>query len=134
MVTKVITVRITDSLSLVDQTFRMHKIRHLPVINQENQLVGIVTLSDLLPYILPRITEEGYVSHHDVADEIGLEKIMTQNPITLNATDSLIKAVAIMAEQKFGCIPIVERSNHLVGIITQIDVLKFLHRTLALDS
>jgi CBS-domain-containing membrane protein len=134
MVTKVVSMRLHDTLRLVDETLRMHRIRHLPVIDERNKLIGIVTHGDILPYLSPRITDGEYIFDHEQLNTFSLERVMTKNVATLHSTDPIIKAIGIMVSKKCGCVPIVDEQHQLVGIVTQIDLLQFLHRTLSLGQ
>ena len=128
MVTRVFTAYMEDPLSAVEAKFRLHGVRHLPVVDGKNRVVGIFTLRDLSRWLSPRKTEEGYRFDPDQLDRVILKYVMTKDPLVLGPEDALIDAVEIMARDKFGCIPIVDARHVLVGIVTQIDVLKFFAR------
>lgn len=125
MVTQVFTAHVEDSLSAVEAKFRHHGVRHLPVVDEKNRVVGIFTLRDLGNCLSPRKTEEGYHFDPEQLDRFILKYVMTKDPLVLSPNDTLLHAVDIMIRDKFGCIPVVEAENVLVGIVTQIDVLKF---------
>ena len=58
-----------------------------------------------------------------------ISEIMTTEPITVSPEDDLEEAVELLIEEKFGGIPVVDRSAGLVGIVTYVDVLRcFLNR------
>ena len=131
MVVRVITVGVEDRLSRVEERMRVNGIRHVPVIDEKGRVAGIFTQRDLFRAISPRPTEEGtYVFDRDQLDTYRLRHFMTANPLTLRPEDSVARAVELMGELKYGCIPIVDGGKKLVGIVTQIDILKFLARKL----
>ena len=130
MVTKVFTAHVEDPLSAVEAKFRLHGVRHLPVVDDKNRVVGIFTLRDLTRCLSPRKTEEGYCFDAEQLDRFILKHVMTKDPLVLNPDDKLIQAVDIMARDKFGCIPVADQGRVLRGIVTQIDVLKFFARWL----
>ena len=125
MVTQVYTAHREDLLSAVEAKFRQHGVRHLPVVDHENRVVGIFTLRDLSRCLAPRKTEDGYRFDPEQLDRFILKHVMTKDPLVLRPQDTLMHAVEIMARDKFGCIPIVGEGCVLVGIVTQIDILKF---------
>jgi CBS domain-containing membrane protein len=125
MVTRVFTAHMGDPLSAVEAKFRLHGVRHLPVVDDGNHVVGMFTLRDLSRCSCPRKTEEGYRFDPEQLDRFILKYVMTQDPLVLGPEDTLMHAVEIMARDKFGCIPIADSDRLLVGIVTQIDVLKF---------
>jgi CBS-domain-containing membrane protein len=130
MVTKVIKMGEEDHLSKVEEKIRQYHIRHLPIVDREERLVGIVTLRDLFQCAPPHRTEEGLTFDREHLDEFILKYIMTPNPVTLGPENTIQDAVEIMAREKYGCIPIVAGDRKLLGIVTQIDILKFLSRWL----
>ena len=130
MVSRVFTAHVGDPLSAVEAKFRLHGVRHLPVVDDGNHVVGIFTLRDLSRCLSPRKTEEGYRFDPEQLDRFILKHVMTPNPLVLSPEDTLMHAVDIMARDKFGCIPIANEGLVLQGIVTQIDVLKFFARWL----
>ena len=130
MVTRVFTAHIEDSLIAVEAKFRIHGIRHLPVVDDGNRVVGIFTLRDLCRCLSPRKTEDGYRFDPEQLDRFILKHVMTKNPLVLGPEDTLRHVVEVMARDKFGCIPIADARGVLAGIVTQIDVLRFFARWL----
>ena len=131
MVTRVITAHRDDLLSVVEAKFRKHGIRHVPVVDDKKRVVGMFTQRDLLRCSPPRKTEDGYVFDKEQLDRFILKYVMAQEPVFLGPEDRLSHVVDIMARDKFGCVPIASPDRVLVGIVTQIDVLKYLSRWFA---
>ena len=125
MTPKVITVNEHDRFSLVEEKMRSFHIRHLPVVDDDGKLVGILTQRDLYRAQSPRRLEDGtwYYDQNSLDSNI-LNVVMTKKPYSLNPEDSVAKAILVMAERKYGCIPIVQKDGVLCGIITQHDILK----------
>ena len=130
MIPRVFTAHMEDSLSAVEAKFRLHGVRHLPVVDDGNRVVGIFTLRDLNRCLTPRKTETGYRFDPEQLDRFILKYVMTKDPLVLGSEDTLLHAAEIMARDKFGCIPITDAKRVLVGIVTQIDVLKLFVRWL----
>ena len=87
-----------------------HKIGGIPVIDKNNRLIGIITNRDL------RFCKDkgGLVSDHMTAENI----------ITAPEGTTLQQAEAILDEYKIEKLPVVDKSNTLVGLITYKDILK----------
>ena len=130
MVTKVFAAHLEEPLSEVEAKFRHHGIRHLPVVDDQKRVVGMFTLRDLLRCALPRKTEDGDVYDKEQLNRFILKHVMSKDPVVLGTEDTLGHVVDIMVRDKFGCVPIVSSGGILLGIVTQIDVLKCLARSL----
>lgn len=131
MVTQVIKVNLHDTVALVEEKMRVNRIRHIPVLDDQQLLVGIVTYRDLLSFAHPKRTEEGWVFDRSEMNQFILRHIMTKEPLTLKPSDTVARAVEIMANEKYGCIPVVDAGKKLCGIVTQIDILKWLGKKIS---
>jgi acetoin utilization protein AcuB len=102
-------------------------VRHLPVVDKENHLIGIVTDRDIreaapsdatllsvqeLNYLLGKLKVSAFMTPK--------EKLITINPNTL-----IEEAVKLMRDHKIGCLPVVEEGK-LYGIFTETDALDHL--------
>jgi len=125
MVSNLITLNVEDNFSRVEELLRIYNIRHLPIIDKDGILVGIITQRDLYRICPPRKTLEGDLVYDKIRlDGFILENVMTKDVLTLSPNDTLDKAINIMVITKYGCLPIVDENKKLLGIVTQIDVLK----------
>lgn len=125
MIDKLITVRVDEPFSHVEQKLREHGIRHLPVVDKDFKLVGIVTQRDLFRTCPPRKDDEGKLIYDkEILDGFILEYVMTKNPIALTPSHTAADALLLMVDKKYGCIPVVDKYQTLCGIITQIDMLR----------
>ncbi|MDD3375079.1 MAG: CBS domain-containing protein [Candidatus Omnitrophica bacterium] len=126
MVTNVITIGIDEPFSHVWDVLKPSKIRHLPVVDTQGKLKGIITLRDLYRIVSPRkeVEEEGLFYLKEDLEKFILSNVMTENVLTLSADQTLGQALDLMVKKKFGCIPIVDEEGVLIGILTQIDVLR----------
>ena len=105
-----------------------HKIRHIPVVS-DGSVVGILTDRDLKrasPSLLSGISQERY---DELLDTTRVGQVMTRNPQTVTPATPLKDSVKILIEGKFGALPVIEK-NLLVGIITEIDLLRAFHELL----
>lgn len=124
MTGRVYTVEPDDPLSLVWEVMRERGVRHVPVLDAEGDLVGLVTHRDLLRASLveqndlPRVIEGALLERTRVAD------VMIQNVETVSPEDELSDAARLMLEQKFGCLPVVE-GRRPVGIQTESDFVRW---------
>ena len=109
----------------VAELFLAKRIRHLPVLDKEKKLVGIISQRDLNQVAAPRRTLEGeYIYDTDILDRFILQRIMVKEVAALKADDTLSKALELLIDRKIGCIPIIDHDNRVIGILSYIDVLQ----------
>ena len=117
----------SDKLSDIAELLRVHKIRHVPVVDAQNKLLGLISEDNILRHLTPKRVEDGYEFDKGELDELILEHVMTRDPVTVHPDDPITRAIDIMAREKYGAIPVVDKENTLVGIVSQIDFLKLLN-------
>ncbi len=124
MSTDLITVRDTDQLVIIEEKFKNHPIHHLPVVDQDYTLVGIISKEDMLQ--IARLIEQdasGATYIAKVYDSWTAARIMTPQPLTLDPDDTIGLVADIFLQNKFHAIPVIE-DFRLVGIVTSHDLLK----------
>ncbi|MBI3307372.1 MAG: CBS domain-containing protein [Candidatus Omnitrophica bacterium] len=131
MTSPAITVQIDEPFSHVEEKLRVKGIRHLPVVDDNHVVVGLITQRDLYRTLSPHRNEDGD-SVYDAAalDAFILKRIMTSNPATLTPDNMVAEAVNLMAAGRYGCIPIVDVNKKIVGIVTETNILKYLAKLL----
>ncbi len=108
---------------------RQGDVRHLPVVDNDGTLRGILSNRDfrrLLDFMDP----EGRIPH---VRDIAVSEIMTKVPqvITAHPDTPVVNIAQLMVTRKVGGMPIVDAQRRVVGILTQKDVLRELVRQLA---
>ncbi|MFJ5715909.1 acetoin utilization AcuB family protein [Neobacillus sp. NPDC093127] len=119
MNTDVVTLQPTNSIADAIQAMETNNIRHIPIVNDENNLVGLVTISRL------KEATPSTFRTNDNPDDLKkpLEVIMERNVITGHPLDFVEEIAAVFYEQKISAIPII-KDKKLVGIITETDLLR----------
>ena len=105
------------------QLMKEHGIRRVPVVKM-GRLVGIVTDRDIKEAAPSKTTSLDVHELYYLLSEIKVKDIMTPDPITLNETDSVEKAAVIMLRNKISGLPVVNDQNHVLGMVTQSDLLR----------
>ncbi len=114
MVRDVITVNPTDTLQKVKELLINNRIHHVPVVEPNQKLVGIITTYDLFKLA---------VDHKDYpTTKVG--NVMTKILATLEPIDKIGTAAEVFMEHLFHALPVVE-NDKLVGIVTSFDVLRY---------
>lgn len=121
MKTEIVTVTPTVSIADTMRLMESKKIRHIPVTDANQQLVGIVTLSDIRD-AAPSIFR---ANEHLEDLQKPIESIMKKDVITGHPLDFVEEIAALFYEHKIGCLPITNNQK-LVGIVTETDILRTL--------
>ncbi|MBZ5498721.1 MAG: CBS domain-containing protein [Acidobacteriia bacterium] len=103
-----------------------HRIRHLPVLNSQERLAGLVTDRDLRFYISHRLgtimennSDRETLHHH-------LNVIMVRRVITGRPEMTVPEAARLMLDNHVGCLPVVDAEHHVLGIVTASDFLRLI--------
>ena len=97
-----------DKLSVADALMRTQRIRHLPVVDEQGRVVGIVSQRDLFFSALVQALGFGSASHDRMLSTILVKEVITDNVVT-STTDALVTAAArVMVERKIGCLLVIE--------------------------
>lgn len=118
---EVITVAPNETIANACALMNERRIRRIPVIDEENKLLGIISKEDLKKALPSAVDASISETSRALANQVTVDTFMTSTPITVNPTDTLEKVAAIMRKHKIGGIPVVEE-NILVGIITESDI------------
>lgn len=111
MTTNVVTINKEASIQEALALMKRDSIRHLPVVNASQKLIGWATDADLRGVLIASMLEE-----------LTLEDVMVRKPFIATPDMPLEEAAKLILEKKIGGLPVVEQGK-LVGIITVIDIL-----------
>lgn len=139
MKTDVIVAKKDNSVKETLETLVQHKIGGVPIVDNENKLVGIVSDGDLLRFVNPN--EESvydfftFVFYNPKEELLDSLKRRTHEPLshvikhhqkvmTLHPHEDMEKALAILAKYHYKRIPVVDNEGKVVGIISRGDILR----------
>jgi acetoin utilization protein AcuB len=97
-----------------------NKIRRLPVMDN-SKLIGIVTLENLRRINPISVAGLDILHINEMLAKLPVRQLMTENPITISPTASLIEAARMMLKHKISALPVLD-GGELVGIITESDI------------
>ena len=124
MTTDVVSVGPDTSLLKVGKLMKDHHIRRIPVVDDNGQVVGIISDRDVRDASPSKATTLDMYEMHYLLAELKAKNIMTAKPITVKPTDTVEQAALIMLDNKVGGLPVVDDAGKLVGIISDHDVFK----------
>jgi len=111
MSTALICVRDSDSIGVADAQMKLGAIRHVPVVDAKQNLVGILSAGDVLLALA-----RGRKS-------VRVGETMTRNPVTVTPDTPVHEAIELLLEHRFGSLPVLGTDGHLMGIVTDTDFL-----------
>jgi len=125
MVEKPFKIDVEEPLSRAWKLFYTHGIRHLPVVDKDNALKGIITLRDLYRISSPKKNLQGETFYNkEDLDRYILKHVMTKKVFTLPPEAPIGRVIDIMVKRKYGCVPVIDSGQKLLGIVTHIDILR----------
>lgn len=117
MTTDLITVTPTATLADARALMQEHRIHHIPVVSEDNSLIGLVTLTNVLAATDSILRNTDSRIH---ASEVCLKDIMVTEVATVDEQASLRQAALFLEKHRIGCLPVVSEGK-LRGIITDTD-------------
>src|SRR5262249_19752153 len=107
------TLHATHSVRAAIRIFTNKPFEHLPVVSGQ-RLIGVLSSRDV----------HAFVAKRPGALDIELAAMMTQNPIVVFPDTQLLDAARLLVERQIHCLPVVEQTRVLIGIVTPTDVLQ----------
>ncbi|MEG1610424.1 MAG: CBS domain-containing protein [Bilophila sp.] len=124
MTTKVFTLQRTDTLRDVRTLMQLARVRHIPVTTDGGIFVGLLTHRDLLGYAVSHLAEIEQEEQAEIESSIIVEDIMRMDVLTTAPDILLREAAEVLYRNKYGCLPVLDDTRKLVGIITEADFLR----------
>jgi CBS domain-containing protein len=141
----VVSVHPGDDVESLLRLMREHELPGVPVVNESDRVVGIVTEADLvikeedadlrLPHHIDLFGGVLFlepIKHYEDrlrrAFAASVSDMMTRAPVTIGPDDSIRKAAHVIAERRHNRLPVVDPDGKLLGVVTRLDVLEALTR------
>lgn len=124
MHTSIITLHRSDKLSVAEDIMTMGRIRHIPVVDGHNRVVGLVTQRDLYKAAISTVLGFDRDKEHEWLGKVTVEDVMTTEVVTVAAEAGVIETVDKLLAMKVGCLPVIDADGKLIGMITETDCLR----------
>ncbi len=142
MNTPVISVNDESSLQDVIELLSKHNFSGVPVVNDKNIVVGVLSDTDIVRYshqisIVPFADLSGWISPYaEISDLASLRKniellsktkvaqVMTKKLFTATADTEITEVAKIMSRRRINRVPIVDEDGKLLGIVTRADIVR----------
>jgi CBS domain-containing protein len=126
MSTQLVILNTADSLEKAEHLFKKHKIRHIPVIEGQRKIVGMLSLTDLLRI---SFADGAYEDEDDIESVVyemfTLTQVMAKKIKSVSPQTSIKEVAELLAAREFHAVPVVDNGD-LVGIVTTTDLIKYL--------
>jgi acetoin utilization protein AcuB len=111
----------TASVAEAWELFCTRRFRHVPVLNRSGKIVGILSDRDVL-----REAENCFLSPPDksASSALQVQHVMTSQVLTAHPDTSIRDIARVFFEERIGAVPIVDRGETLVGIVTRSNILR----------
>ncbi|MGH1437266.1 MAG: CBS domain-containing protein [Lewinella sp.] len=137
MTTNVITVHLTTTMDVVSDIFEKKNIHHLPVVEKDGTVVGMISKSDYYQLqdsftLFKRAAAERI--NQAVFRSLLASEVMSKQVAVLNPDDSVLMAAGYFRENLFHAIPIVDEHHRILGIVTTYDLLNYAFQDAAIAN
>ena len=125
MTKNVITLNTTDDLEKAENLFKLHNIRHIPVVSGE-AIIGMLSYMDLLRISFADATDDQDSDVDTVVyNMFTIEQVMAKNLISVSSSTTIKEVAELLSKKEFHALPVVD-NNVLVGIVTTTDLINYL--------
>ncbi|MGF1725103.1 CBS domain-containing protein [Photobacterium nomapromontoriensis] len=109
----------SNTLADAKRMMEKHHIRHIPITNKDNTLIGIISQRDILSAQAPSM-DQRFQTQFIASLDTPIEQSMHRNLRSVTPNAGLKEAAMYMQRHHIGCLPIIDQDK-LVGIITDSD-------------
>ena len=120
-------ISIPPTMGIREAFFKMKEnaIRHLPIIDENNTLIGIISDRELRrPNWVDEAKDISHVYYLD--NSMLVSDVMITNVHIIHTYDTLNKAVSLLLDNQIGAAPVLDKTGTLVGMLSAIDLLRAL--------
>ena len=124
MTHEVVSVLPDTSLLKCKSLLRDMNISHLPVVDKQGHVVGLLCSDDIKEFSPQHTTGLEVLELLDILAETPAKQIMVVAPHTIHIDETVENAAILMDEKRVNCLPVVDSNDKLVGIVTESDIFK----------
>jgi CBS domain-containing protein len=120
---EVVTVSASEKLDLTQDIMNLGRVRHLPVLDERQRVVGILSHRDLLAAAMTKVLDFDASARRTFLRSIEIGEVMAKDVVTVSPDAPLGEVARLFVERKIGCVPVVSASGLLLGLVTESDLL-----------
>ena len=134
MSSPVLTIRPDAGIGLAHSMMKDLKVRRLAVVNERDQLVGILTIGDVREASPSDATSLSIWELNYLWAQLTVAKIMSRDVIAIESNETMFEAAKLMLEHKISGLPVVDETGNLIGMITESDIFRMVVRMGAAET
>lgn len=124
MTKELFTLNEDDNLKMARSLMDLQRIRHIPIVNERREFIGLITHRDILRATISQLADIDPATQGEIDAGIPVGEIMQTGIKTITSETLLKDAAYLLLNHKYGCLPVVNDQNGLEGILTEADFLK----------
>ncbi|WP_437599164.1 CBS domain-containing protein [Sorangium sp. So ce590] len=123
------TVRVDDPIAEAVDVLQTTDFRHLPVLDEQGELVGMLSDRDLRGLQLPysanaAVVDAGQQKTGVPVSTMPVSTIMSGNVVSVGPDADMTELMELMLEHKIGALPVVDAEGALLGIVSYVDIFR----------
>jgi CBS domain-containing membrane protein len=124
MTSNAVAVGLDEPVTTIRELMSERNIRHVPVLDDDKAVVGLVSERDLLRRTFGPDADLPLSLQRDVMTAVKARDVMTWEVDTVAPDEDLASAAQAMLDNKYGCLPVVDEDMSLIGILTEADFVR----------
>ncbi|HRC54664.1 MAG TPA: CBS domain-containing protein [Kofleriaceae bacterium] len=124
MSTSVVSLFAEQTLPLAEDIMKYKHVRHLPVIDDDRRLLGLVSHRDLMRAHISSLSGLSSELMRARLQDVTVREIMTKDVWAVTPETLAVVAGRTLLDHRFGCLPVVDAEHRLIGIVTERDFLR----------
>ncbi|MDP4529639.1 CBS domain-containing protein [Alkalimonas delamerensis] len=117
-------VRREQSLKDAHDLMRSKNIRHIPVLDQQDKLVGVLTQKKMIATVMGLLAKYGTSAMERKEKQQLIGELMDTDFATVQPDQPLQQVISYFLKNKHGCLPVVDSEDNLLGILTSSDFVR----------
>lgn len=117
-------VRREQSLKDAHDLMRNKNIRHIPVLDEQDKLVGVLTQKKMIATVMGLLAKYGTSALERKEKQQIIGELMDTDFATVQPEQALAEVISYFLKNKHGCLPVVDADEQLLGILTSSDFVR----------
>lgn len=133
MTTNPLSVHRDQTLKDAHDLMRQKNIRHIPVLDAEDRLVGVLTQKKMIATVMGLLAKYGTTALERKEQQQIIAELMDTDFVSVQPEQTLTEVISYFLKNKHGCLPVVDDDDQLLGILTSSDFVRLAGELLAAD-